>query len=113
MILSLTSNKKSTPKVQKIADLIDYESGSIASKTIIEKKTGSVAIFAFDKFQEIIQHVLPYDTLFCVLEGEAHVTIGGESSEVKEGEMTIFPANKPHAIDAKSRFKALLVTLKE
>ncbi len=100
-------------KVTNLASLVDYETGSIASKTIIEKQTGSAAIFAFDKFQEIVHHVVPYDTLFYVLEGEAQVTVNDEPSKVKEGEMIVFPANKPHAIDAKSRFKALLVTFKE
>ncbi len=105
--------KNSEPKVTRLANSVEYEAGSIASKTIIDRKTVSIAVFAFDKFQEIVQHVLPYDTFLYILEGEAEVKIESKASVVKEGETITVPANRPHAISARSRFKALLITLKE
>ena len=101
------------PETSKLTDLVNYEEGSIASRTIIDKKSASVTVFAFDKFQEIVEHILPYEALFYVLEGEAKVTISGNSHTVKEGEMIMLPANKPHAINAKSKFKMILITIKE
>jgi quercetin dioxygenase-like cupin family protein len=105
--------EKFEPEVSKLADLVEYDAGSIASRTIIDKKSTAVAVFAFDKFQEIVKHVLPYEVLFYVFEGKAEVTISGRSQTVKAGEMIAFPANKPHAISAKSKFKMLLITIKE
>ncbi len=105
--------EKSELKVRKMAGLVEYEAGSIVSKTIIDKKTVSISVFAFDKFQEIVRHVLPYDAFFYVLEGMAEVSVDNTPFVVNEGEMIVLPANKSHAIGAKSKFKMLLVTVKE
>jgi quercetin dioxygenase-like cupin family protein len=105
------SNKSGT--VTKLAELVDYEEGSVVSKTILDRKSASVAVYAFDKFQEIVEHILPYDALFYVLEGEAEVEISGKAYIVKAGEMITFPANKPHSISTKCKFKMLLFSLKE
>ena len=114
-MLSRTEGKdeKAEQTVVKLANLTDYEKGTIVSKTIIDKKAVSVAIFAFDQFQGIVEHVLPYDALFYVLEGEAEVNLSGKPYTLKAGEMIIFPADKPHAISAKNQFKMLLLSLKE
>jgi quercetin dioxygenase-like cupin family protein len=41
------------------------------------------------------------------------VTISGQPSLVKAGEMIIMPANKPHALRAVERFKMMLVMIRE
>ncbi len=99
--------------VSKLTELVEYDAGSVASKTVVDKKSASVAVYAYDRFQEIIAHVLPYDALFYVLEGEAEVTVEGKSYVVNAGEIVVLPANKPHAISPKSKFKVLLVAFKE
>jgi quercetin dioxygenase-like cupin family protein len=105
--------ERSEIAVSKLTDAVNYEAGSIASKTIIDRKAASVAVFAYDKFQQIVEHVLPYDVIFLVLEGEAEVIISGKVHTVKTGEIIAFPANKPHSISAKSKFKMMLITIKE
>jgi quercetin dioxygenase-like cupin family protein len=47
-----------------------------------------------------------------LLEGEAEIRIDGKPHSVKEGEMIIMPANKPHALKAITRYKMLLVMIK-
>ena len=110
---AVNRDEKSMSEPKKLIDLVNYDEGLIASRTITEKKSASIEVFAFDKFQEIIEHTLPYEALFYVLEGEAEVIISGNSHTVKEGEIIAFPANAPHAISAKSKFKMLLITIKE
>ena len=100
-------------KVTKLIDLAEYEKGSIVSKTLIDRKAVAVTIFAFDEFQGIVKHVLPHDALVYVLDGEAEVAISGKSHTVKTCEMIHLPANKPDAISAKSKFKMMLITIKE
>jgi len=104
---------KAKQKVVKPTDLVSYEDGSIVSETIIDRKAVSVAVFAFDKYQGIVEHILPYDTLFYVLEGEAEIELSGKSCSVKSGEMILIPGKNPHAVNAKSKFKMLLLSLKE
>jgi quercetin dioxygenase-like cupin family protein len=99
-------------KTTKLIDLIDYQEGSIVSRIIIEKETGTVTLFAFDEGQGLSEHTAPYDAIVQVLNGEAKVTISGKTISVKEGEMTIMPGNQPHAISAATPFKMLLTMIR-
>ena len=47
-----------------------------------------------------------------VLDGEAEATISGKKIALKQGEMTILPANEPHSLAAKTKFKMLLTMIK-
>ena len=97
----------------KIGDLIEYQKGSVVSKTIIKKGKGTITIFAFDKEQGLSEHTAPFDALVQVIDGTADVIISGNSNIVKAGEIIIMPANKPHAIKAKKQFKMMLVMIRE
>jgi len=96
----------------RLADLIDYQEGSVVSRTVIDKDAGSVTLFAFDEAQGLSEHTAPYDAMVYVLEGEAKVTVSGKTITVKQDEMTIMPANQPHALSAVTRFKMLLTMIK-
>jgi quercetin dioxygenase-like cupin family protein len=99
-------------EVSRLADLVAYQKGSVVSRTIIEKKTGTVTLFSFDTGQGLSEHTAPFDALVYVLDGEAEITISGKSLCLKEGEMTIMPANQPHALKAIQRFKMLLTMIR-
>ena len=92
--------------------MAEYEEGSIVSRTLIDKKAGTVTFFAFDEGQGLSEHVAPYDALVSVLDGEAEVAISGKIYHVKEGEMIILPANKLHALKAIRKFKMMLIMIK-
>jgi quercetin dioxygenase-like cupin family protein len=95
-----------------LIDLIDYQDGSIVSRTLIDKKAGTVTLFAFDEGQGLSEHTAPYDALVQVIDGEANVVISGKSVRLKKGEITIMPANEPHVLKAVTRFKMLLTMIK-
>lgn len=105
--------KNSFPEVLNIKNLINYHENSIVSRTLIDKKTGTVTLFAFDKGQGLSEHTAPFDALVYLLEGEAEITIMGKSYNLKEGEMIIMPANQPHSLRAVERFKMVLVMVKD
>ena len=107
-----TSNKTLVAQAVALADLIAYQAGSVVSRTVIDKKAGTVTLFAFDKGEGLSEHTAPYDAMVQILEGEATVTISGKSIIVKQGEMTIMPAAKPHALSAVTRFKMLLTMIR-
>lgn len=99
-------------KALKVTDLIDYQEGTVVSREIIAKKTGTVTLFAFDEGQGLSEHTAPFDaTVFC-LEGEVEVTISGRPILVKKDEMIIMPADQPHSLKAKSKFKMLLIMIR-
>lgn len=100
-------------QVSRLKDMVGYQDGSIVSKEIIKKESGTVTLFAFDKGQGLSEHTAPFDALVSVLDGQAEVAISGTPFTVKEGEMIIMPANKPHSVQALDRFKMLLVLIKK
>ena len=99
-------------KVLQFDNLINYQEGSIVSRTIIKKETGNVTLFAFDKGQSLSEHTAPFDALVYIVDGEAEVVIAGHSIRVEKDQAIIMPANKPHAVNAIERFKMLLAMVK-
>ena len=95
-----------------LIDLVDYQEGSVVSREIISKKTGSCTLFAFDKDQSLSEHTAPFDAIVFCLEGEATVTVPGKPIFLKEGEMVIMPAHKPHALKALEKFKMFLIMIR-
>jgi quercetin dioxygenase-like cupin family protein len=84
----------------KLVDLIGYQEGSVVSRTIVDRKAGTVTLFAFDEGQGLSEHTAPYDSLVQLLDGEAEITISRKPVILKEGEVVIMPAGKPHALKA-------------
>jgi quercetin dioxygenase-like cupin family protein len=99
-------------QVADLDGLVDYQAGSVVSRTIIDKPAGTLTLFAFDAGQGLSEHTAPFDALVYALDGSAEVTISGQPLQLKQGEMVIMPANRPHALKALSRFKMLLVMVK-
>ena len=99
-------------KAIMLAGLANYQEGSVVSRTVIDKKSGTVTFFAFDKGQKLSEHTAPYDALVCMLEGDAEISISGKPVHAKAGDMVIMPANQPHALSAPERFKMLLIMIR-
>ena len=108
----MAETKKLVAKVLRLVDLVDYQDGAVVSREIINKKTGTVTLFAFDQGQGLSEHTAPYDAMVSLLDGEADITISGKTLRLKEGEMVIMPANQPHALKAVGRFKMILTMIK-
>jgi len=102
------------PKAQvlPLKQMTNYQDGAIVSRQIIKAETGNVTLFAFDAEQELSEHTAPFDALVQVLEGQAEITIAGQSFRVEMGEAIILPAGQPHAVKAPQRFKMLLTMIR-
>ena len=92
-------------------DLIGYQTGSVVSRMMVFKKSGTITLFAFDQGEGLSEHTAPYDAIVTILEGEALITIEDEPFTLKAGEMIIMPAEKPHAVEAVTRFKMMLTMI--
>jgi quercetin dioxygenase-like cupin family protein len=95
-----------------LAGAVQYGEGSVVSRTITKKDTGTITLFAFDIEQGLSEHSAPFDAMVNVIDGEAEVIIGGKSHFLKTGQSIVMPANIPHALKATSQFKMLLVMIK-
>lgn len=95
-----------------LLDLVSYQEGAVVSKTLMDKKTGTVTMFAFAQGQGLSEHTAPFDALVQVIDGEAEIRIAGTAFHVKSGEIIVMPANEPHALKAVGRFKMMLTMIR-
>ena len=95
-----------------LVDMVNYQKDAVVSKTIIDKNTGTVTLFAFAMGQGLSEHKAPFDALVQVIDGEVEIKISGKSFQLKQGEIITMPANEPHALKAISNFKMLLTMIR-
>jgi len=99
-------------QVITLKQLVDYQEGTVVSRTLIDKKTGTVTLFAFDEGQGLSEHTAPFDALVYVLDGEVQITISGNPFVLKTGEIIIMPGGEPHALKAVGQFKMMLTMIR-
>ena len=96
-----------------LAALVSYQEGAVVSRTLVKKKSCTVTAFAFDAGQSLSEHTAPFDAIVQVLDGTVELVIGGKVVEANAGQTVLMPANVPHAVNAKARFKMLLLMVRE
>ena len=92
--------------------LVEYQKQSVVSKQILNKKTGSLTLFAFDKGEGLSEHTAPYDASVLILDGKATILLDGKLHKLGKGEMIIMPAGIPHSLKAVEPFKMLLIMIR-
>lgn len=80
--------------------MIEYSTGGIISKQVLKNPSGNITLFSFDKEQGLSEYTAPFDAMIQILDGEAEITIGGESINM--------PANVTHTLQATKALKMLL-----
>jgi quercetin dioxygenase-like cupin family protein len=111
--MSEKNHENLSGKILNPKDLINYQEGSVVSRMIVYKKSGTITLFAFDKGEGLSEHTAPYDAIATIIDGEAVISIEQEQFVLKEGQMIIMPANKPHSLHAEQRFKMMLTMIHE
>ncbi|MFA5039052.1 MAG: cupin domain-containing protein [Candidatus Omnitrophota bacterium] len=96
-----------------LKESIAYSPQAVVSKTLVGNKSGTMTLFAFDAGQNLSEHTAPFDAILQVLEGQALLVIGEDEVVASAGSMVIMPANVPHAVFAKERFKMLLTMIRD
>ena len=109
----MSENKSYFYKPIELENSIQYSNNAIVSKTIIEKKTGSITLFAFDEGQNLSEHQAPYDALVQIIDGEAEIYINKKINNLQKSQMIIMPANIPHEVKANKKFKMILTMIKD
>ena len=92
--------------------LVAYASGSVVSRTLIDRKIGTITLFSFDAEQGLSEHTAPFDAFVQIIDGVADVTIDGAVQRVSSGEFIIMPANIPHSLKAVEKIKMMLVMIR-
>jgi len=92
--------------------LVNYQDAAVVSRVVLKREKGNITIFAFDEGQGLSEHTSPFDALVQAIEGEAEITVSGKPIALKAGEVTLLPAEQPHAVKAITRFKMLLTMVR-
>lgn len=114
MTPSTPAAKRELPPAEpaNLPALVNYQEGSIVSRTLLQRPKGTITLFAFDEGQALSEHTAAFDALAYVLEGEGEFTVSGKLIRSKAGEAVLLPANQPHAVNAPVRFKMLLTMIR-
>ena len=108
----MVSSRDVGSPVVNLVDLAPYQPGSVVSKMIVKKASGTVTAFSFDTGELLSEHTTPFDAIVIGVDGVGDVTIGGTVHRVAAGQMLNLPGGQPHAVRAVTQFKMLLVMLK-
>lgn len=102
---------KNIAKQEKInlKDQVEYQSGQVVSKTLVQNDLVSMTVFSFDKGEEISTHAASGDAMVTVLEGKGRFTVGGEVFYLEAGETLIMPKDIHHAVYGEECFKMQLI----
>lgn len=102
-----------TSRIFSMDKSIEYTSGGVVSKLVVNSKGGNVTLFSFDKGQGLTEHSAAFDALVQVIDGEVEITMDGKLHNLKKGDCIIMPANVPHALQAVESFKMILTMIKD
>ena len=91
-----------------------YQDGSIVSREIMKKPTGTVTIFAFDEGQGLSEHTAAVSIHWCPGVGRRSRNQYRRQvcHRVQGGEMILMPAQQPHALKALQRYKMILTMIR-
>jgi len=96
----------------RFPESVDYSTGGIVSKRVIDRPVGTVTLFAFDQGQRLSTHSAPFDAMLQVVEGRAEIVIDNTPHHLETGDTIVMPANIPHAVNATEKFKMVLTMIK-
>jgi quercetin dioxygenase-like cupin family protein len=95
-----------------LLDLAPVTAGAVLSRTLVKNSAGNVSLFAFGQGQGLSSHSAPFDALLHVLDGTARITIADHVHDLGAGDAVLMPAGVPHAVEATTDFRMLLVMLR-
>jgi len=108
-----TTGKISAAEALALADLVTPVEAGIASRVLAKTGGGSITLFAFARGEGLSEHTSPFEAFALVLEGTIAITIGKQAVSAAAGTIVRLPATVPHALDASTAARMLLVMLRE
>ncbi len=109
----MSNNTIIPARALNLISLVNETEQGIASRILAKTSGGNLTLFAFDKGQGLSEHSAPFDALVMVLEGQLNLIIDGKPVNAEPGTIVRMPANIPHAVEAPTKAKMLLIMLRE
>ncbi len=97
-------------EVFSLAGLVDYRSGGITNKVLIQKEDMKLALLAFDTGTGLSEHTAPGEAVVFALEGEGVIGYEGTDHVIRAGEQFHFAKDGLHSVRAETQpFKMALL----
>jgi len=98
--------------IVNLSTALEYQEHSVISRVLLKNAGGTITLFAFDEGEGLSEHRTPHDAFVTLVEGKARIRIADNDHSLSAGDSLVLPANIPHAVDAVTKFKMLLVMIK-
>lgn len=108
----MKSTELAPSKPHLLVEVVDYVSGSVVIKSILQKKTGIVSVSSFDAGEISAVKISPFDHLIQVIDGTAEVITDEQSTHLHTGQFMIIPAHSTNKLKANERFKIFSIVIK-
>ena len=89
---------------------IEYKEERINKVPVFDNEQSSLTLIAFKKGMERAVHIDEKDEVAQIIEGDAEITIDGQTYKLEAGEMIVMPAGALHGLKAVSDTKILLLS---
>lgn len=84
----------------------------ILSRTLFNDDHVKAVIFGFGQGEELSEHTASMPAILHFIQGEAALTLGGDTIEAQPGAWVHMPANLKHSVKTKTPVVMLLLLLK-
>lgn len=98
--------------VPAMTEMVDIQPESIVSRTVFEDETVKIVLFGFAAGQSLSEHTSARPAILHFIQGEARVTLGDDTHDVKMGAWSHMLPRLPHSIEAKTDVIMLLYMMK-
>ena len=96
-----------------LAAEVEPPEDGILTRTLFNDEHVKAVIFGFGRGQELSEHTASMPAILHILQGEATLTLGGDTVAAKPGTWIHMPANLQHSVQTTTSVVMLLLLLKK
>ena len=95
-----------------LAKEVEPPDDGILTRTLFNDDDVKAVIFGFGKAEELSEHTASMPAILHFIQGEATLTLGGDTVEAQPGTWVHMPANLKHSVRTKTPLVMLLLLIK-
>jgi quercetin dioxygenase-like cupin family protein len=107
------NNEGSFTLLESLSLRVEIPEQGILSKPVFSNSTLRATLFGMAQGEELTEHTASMESLLVILEGEAEITLSGETHMVHPGAWLRMEPRLPHSLRAQTPLKFVLWLLRE
>ncbi len=97
--------------VADLGSLVEVQTDSTVSRTVLRAEGARVVLFAFDAGQVLTEHTAAMPVLLQVIDGHLRITADGRTVDLRPGGVIHLGTRLPHSVEAVTAAKLNLIML--